>query len=61
MAEFDYRPVACDRDYRVVVVWKSLAIHQGQQNGVHALKAPLDTLESNWAVLTPNQERHFER
>ena len=93
VAEFSYRPVACDRDYRVVVVWKSLAVHQGQQklfddakaffyitndwdspaeaivtqhanqrcrqenlieqhkNGVHALKAPLDNLESNWAYM----------
>ena len=31
MAEFVYRPVACDRGYRVIVGWKSLAIHQGQQ------------------------------
>jgi hypothetical protein len=30
VAEFDYRPHACDRDYRVVVVWKSLEVHQGQ-------------------------------
>ena len=93
VAEFAYRPAACDRDYRVVVVWKSLDIHQGQkwlfsngraffyitndwktpaaqivtdhankrcnqenlieqhQNGVHALKAPLDSLESNWAYM----------
>ena len=93
VAEFAYRPVACDRDYRVIVVWKTLAIHQGQQrlfddakaffyitndhktsaagivtehanqrcnqenlieqhkNGVHALKAPLDSLESNWAYM----------
>lgn len=93
VAEFKYRPTACDRDYRVVVIWKSLAVHQGQQylfddakaffyitndwktpaakivtahanqrcqqenlieqqkNGVHAFKAPLDTLESNWAYM----------
>lgn len=93
VAEFDYRPVACDRDYRVVVVWKSLEVNQGQQhlfddakaffyitndrktpaakivtehanqrcqqenlieqhkNGVHSLKAPLDSLESNWAYM----------
>jgi hypothetical protein len=31
VAEFTYRPTACDRDYRVVVVWKSLEIHQGQK------------------------------
>ncbi len=31
VAEFSYRPVACDRDYRVVVVWKSLEVHQGQR------------------------------
>jgi hypothetical protein len=93
VAEFNYRPTACDRDYRVVVVWKSLKVHQGQQllfddakaffyitndrrtsaakivtehanqrcrqenlieqhkNGVHSLKAPLDSLESNWAYM----------
>lgn len=93
VAEFDYRPVLCDGDYRVVVVWKSLEVHQGQQllfddakaffyitndrttpatqivtehanqrcrqenlieqhkNGVHSLKAPLDSLESNWAYM----------
>jgi len=93
VAEFSYRPVACDRDYRVVVVWKSLEVHEGQKklfddakaffyitndwntpaesivtqhanqrccqenlieqhkNGVHALKAPLDNLESNWAYM----------
>jgi hypothetical protein len=31
VAEFDYRPVACKRTYRVVVVWKDLEFHQGQQ------------------------------
>ena len=93
VAEFSYRPVACDRDYRVVVVWKSLEVYQGQtrlfddakaffyitndwktpaakivtehanqrcrqenlieqhKNGVHSLKAPLDSLESNWAYM----------
>jgi len=93
VAEFSYRPGACDRDYRVVVVWKSLEVHQGQQrlfddakaffyitndwttpvaeivtghanqrcrqenlieqhkNGVHSLKAPLDSLNSNWAYM----------
>jgi len=28
VAEFDYRPVACDRDYRVVVLRKKLAIER---------------------------------
>jgi len=93
VAEFSYRPVACKRDYRVVVVWKDLEVHQGQQklfddskcffyitndwdsssaeivteqankrchqenlieqqkNGVHAFKAPLDNLMSNWAYM----------
>jgi hypothetical protein len=93
VAEFSYRPVACNRDYRVVVVWKDLEIHQGQKklfdddkcffyitndwessaeeivteqankrcnqenvieqqkNGVHAFKAPLDNLTSNWAYM----------
>jgi hypothetical protein len=30
IAEFDYRPVACKRDYRVVVLRKRLGIDQGQ-------------------------------
>ncbi len=30
VAEFPYCPTACDRDYRVVVVWKELSIHRGQ-------------------------------
>jgi hypothetical protein len=30
IAEFDYRPTACDRDYRVVVLRKRLAIEAGQ-------------------------------
>jgi hypothetical protein len=92
VAEFSYRPTACDRDYRIVVVWKDLEERKGQRklwdltrcffyitndwsitaeevvfeandrcnqenviqqdkNGVHALKAPLDNLESNWAYM----------
>jgi hypothetical protein len=93
VAEFSYRPTACHRDYRVVVVWKDLEVHKGQRklfdkdrcffyitndrdssaedivtqqankrchqenlieqhkNGVHALKAPLDSLMSNWAYM----------
>jgi len=31
VAEFDYRPAACKKTYRVVVVWKELEVHQGQQ------------------------------
>ena len=30
VAEFDYRPTACDRNYRVVVVWKDLEVTRGQ-------------------------------
>jgi hypothetical protein len=30
VAEFDYRPTACDRDYRVVVLRKKLATEKGQ-------------------------------
>lgn len=30
VAEFAYRPTLCDRDYRVVVVWKELEVKQGQ-------------------------------
>ena len=31
VAEFSYRPTKCAKDYRVVVVWKDLAMHKGQQ------------------------------
>ena len=31
VAEFSYRPVACNRDYRMVAVWKDLEVYQGQQ------------------------------
>jgi hypothetical protein len=31
VAEFRYRPLACDRDYRIVVVWKALEVHKGQR------------------------------
>ena len=31
VAEFDYRPVKCQRAYRVVAVWKELAVHEGQK------------------------------
>ena len=92
VAEFSYRPTKCKKDYRVIVVWKDLEVHQGQlklfdsdkcffyitndwesssaeivfdannrcnqenlieqhKNGVHALTAPLDNLESNWAYM----------
>ncbi|MFO0911807.1 MAG: IS1380 family transposase [Pirellulales bacterium] len=29
--EFPYRPGACKRDYRMVVLWKAIEVHQGQQ------------------------------
>jgi hypothetical protein len=92
VAEFDYRPVACRRDYRVIVLRKRLGTDQGQlrlfeeyryffyitndreataeeivfsandrcdqenliaqlKGGVHALKAPVDNLVSNWAYM----------
>lgn len=88
--EFNYRPIKCKRDYRIVAVRKLLDISkcnkilfqeyryffyitnddsltmfdvvkeacercnqenliEQQKNGVHALRAPLDTLEANWA------------
>jgi hypothetical protein len=31
VAEFRYRPTKCTNDYRVVVVWKDLEVHKGQQ------------------------------
>jgi hypothetical protein len=92
VAEFDYRPVACNKTYRMIVVRKNLAVHKGEQRlfddyryffyltndrhstpaeivyqandrcnqenlhaqlkgGVRALRAPVDTLESNWAYM----------
>jgi hypothetical protein len=92
IAEFDYRPVACKKSYRMIVLRKRLATDQGQmrlfeeyryffyitndremsaeevvfsandrcdqenliaqlKNGVHALKAPVNDLVSNWAYM----------
>jgi hypothetical protein len=92
IAEFSYRPAACRRDYRVIVVRKRLGVDKGQmrlfeeyryffyitndramtaeevvasahgrcdqenliaqlKGGVHALTAPVDDLESNWAYM----------
>ena len=92
IAEFDYRPTACQRTYRMILLRKKLGIDKGQQrlfeeyryffyitndramtveqvvfsannrcdqenliaqlkNGVHALKTPVDDLESNWAYM----------
>jgi hypothetical protein len=31
VAEFRYRPAKCSKEYRVVVVWKELEVHKGQQ------------------------------
>ena len=92
VAEFDSRPTACKKTYRMVVVRKKLGIDKGQlrlfeeyryffyitndrtmsaeevvfsandrcdqenliaqlKSGVHALKAPVDDLVSNWAYM----------
>lgn len=92
VAEFAYRPTACSKPYRMVVVRKNLSRLKGEQllfdeiryffyitnewvlerneivfegndrcdqenllsqlhSGVRALKAPSDTLESNWAYM----------
>ena len=92
VAEFNYRPTACRKTYRMVVLRKNLTREKGEQRlfdeiryffyitndwasevsavvftandrcdqenllaqlrgGVRALKAPLDTLESNWAYM----------
>ena len=32
VAEFNYRPTACSRDYRVVVLWKDLVVTSGQMH-----------------------------
>ena len=92
VAEMEYRPVACEKTYRLIVVRKNLAVEKGQLllypdyryffyltndrartaaelvldangrcnqenlnaqllDGVRALIAPVDTLESNWAYM----------
>lgn len=92
VAQIRYRPVACDRDYRLVIVRKNLSVEKGElrlfddirylmyltndwdssmtsivfqandrcnqeniieqlKNGTCSLKAPLDTLLSNWAYM----------
>jgi hypothetical protein len=92
VAEFNYRPTACDREYRMIVVRKNISREKGEErlfdeiryffyitndwvsdadeivfsandrchqenliqqlkNGIHALKAPVDTLNSNWAYM----------
>jgi Transposase DDE domain group 1 len=92
VAEFNYRPSACRKTYRMVVVRKNISREKGEQrlfdevryffyitndwsgeaaevvfaakdrcdqenllaplhSGVRALKAPSDTLESNWAYM----------
>ena len=92
VAEFSYRPHACSRDYRMIVVRKNITKEKGEvrlydeirylfyitnddtstpaeivfsandrcdqenveqqlKNGVHALKARVDNLESNWAYM----------
>jgi hypothetical protein len=92
VAEFNYRPTACRKTYRMVVVRKNLSVEKGERrlfddiryffhisndwvaeaadivfgandrcdqenllaqlhNGVRALRAPVDNLESNWAYM----------
>jgi len=94
VAEFNYQPTACDRDYRMVVVRKDILHTKGEQvlfaefryryffyltndwvseadeivlcandrchqenliqqlkSGLHALTAPVDNLQSNWAYM----------
>lgn len=92
IAEFEYRPAACKKAYRMIVVCKNLAHEKAQQrlfddyryflyitndwetpaadivfsandrcdqekligqlkSGVRSLRAPLDSLESNWAYM----------
>jgi hypothetical protein len=92
VAEFNYRPHACQQEYRMIVVRKNISKEQGElrlhdeirylfyitndwtseaheivfsandrcdqentlqqlKNGLHALTAPVDNLESNWAYM----------
>lgn len=47
VAEFRYRPTKCDRDYRVVVLWKSLTVTKGQQKLFDDAKA-LFYITNDW-------------
>ena len=92
VAEFDYRPTACNTDYRMIALRKTITVERGQKllypevryffyitnrrdmttaevvasandrcdqenlhaqlkGGVRALRAPVDTLVSNWAYM----------
>jgi hypothetical protein len=92
VAEFNYRPTACHKTYRLVVVRKNISVAKGEKllfdqieyffyitndwiseadevvfsandrcdqenllaqlhSGVRALRAPVDTLDSNWAYM----------
>lgn len=92
VAEFNYRPTACQKTHRMVVVRKNISVEKGEKllfdrieycfyitndwvseadaivllandrcdqenllahlhGGVHALRAPLDNLNSNWAYM----------
>ena len=92
VAEFNYRPHACQQEYRMIVVRKNISKEKGElrlqdeirylfyitndwiseahdivfcandrchqenllqqlKNGIHALTAPVDNLESNWAYM----------
>ena len=92
VAEFAYRPTACRKIYRLIVVRKNLSVQKGEsvlfddvrylfyitneqgasaqeivflandrcdqenlieqlKNGVHAMKLPVDNLNSNWAYM----------
>ena len=92
VAEFNYRPHACQQEYRMIVVRKNISKEKGElrlqdeirylfyitndwiseahdivfcandrchqenllqqlKNGLHALTAPVDNLESNWAYM----------
>jgi Transposase DDE domain group 1 len=92
VSEFDYRPIACSRTYRMVVLRKNLTVERGEtalfddiryffyitndrdltaaqvvfeandrcnqenlieqlKNGVRALHAPVNSLNSNWAYM----------
>lgn len=31
VADFRHRPLKCEREYRIVVLWKDLAVHEGQR------------------------------
>jgi hypothetical protein len=71
VAEFSYRPTACDRDYRVVAVWKDVEVHKGQKKLfdkdrcffyiTNDQDTPADEIDTKHANQRCNQENLIEQ